>query len=183
MKNNQSYNCGIVYLFLELMLFPFHFPSDFQPNIYIYNFISSLRFYTMGFDYGHPSNLLRSNFPSLSTQLCVLFIFNKSKLIYAAQIFLNMWPSTGAWSITAANSSLARGETSCQSILFILRFVLAWAFTVLVHALTTTMSSQLQMPYCVQKTLGSCVHLPPLGLTLFPELWEEVTLFILSLQG
>ena len=150
MKNNQSYNCGIVYLFLELMLFPFHFPSDFQPNIYIYNFISSLRFYTMGFDYGHPSNLLRSNFPSLSTQLCVLFIFNKSKLIYAAQIFLNMWPSTGAWSITAANSSLASGRPCLPSS--VLGFFLACTCTDLMHAVMVT-KFYVYLFYCVWKML------------------------------
>lgn len=42
------------------------------------------------------------------------------------------------------------------------RIGLAWDLTALMHAITTSVSSNIQIPYCVLKTAFPCSHSPTL---------------------
>lgn len=53
------------------------------------------------------------------------------------------------------NTSSIRGETSHPPLLSILGFGLTWAYTSLMHVATITVSSQVQLPFCVQMTLSN----------------------------
>lgn len=95
---------------------------------------------------------------------------------------LNMWPSTGTqlskqswtykstfflfWYLSVANSSLATVGALWVPSLSMLGFCLTWAGTVIMHLIITTVSSYLQWPMCVLKTLLPCSYLLPLAFTI-----------------
>ena len=59
----------------------------------------------------------------------------------------------------------------CRTLVSVLRFVLVWACTGLVHAVTTAESSYMQRLCSVQRSWFPCSHLPPVILKTFsPEI-------------
>lgn len=146
--------------------------------------------------YANISQMNLLPFLSIFASLC-----SPSRPICGAQIFLYMWPSTREWLIyldyslgknwlyhfqprRIANSLLAKGRILYPVFIpSMLRFGLACAFTSFVHVMIMILSSYVQLPCWIQKTLVFFhSHLQPLTLLYFVlmSLLEEAVGWIMS---
>lgn len=140
----------------------------------LYNHIHPLSFPRCLHLSTHPTNkkikAINTKFCWPNTLGCVVFHWPRSTFLFLEKNYLYF--SSLQLPIL---QSLGFGPF-CLTLLYLLGFVLAWTCTGLVHAVRTAISSFVQLPWCVQKTLFPCNCSLPMGLTLFlPQLSKVIS--------